>query len=79
MHQSNLSSPSDVEALFAEVLAKHGKIDKVMSETGNLLGKPFAQLSEKEREQMLAYITFVDAQRQDYAKRLSEELKKQGQ
>ena len=79
MHQSNLTDSSDIEALFAEVLAKHGKIDKVMSETGNLMGKHFNQLSQKERDQMLAYISFVDNQGQDYAKRLGEELKKQRQ
>ncbi|KAM0723931.1 hypothetical protein Q7P37_000922 [Cladosporium fusiforme] len=79
MHPKNLSSPSDFDALFSEVAAKHGKVDFVVNGMGTILQKPVAQLSDTEREQMLAYTTFVGEQGQDYSKRLREELEKRRQ
>lgn len=68
-----------MNTLFADVLAKHGKIDVVVNGMGEILQKPIAQLSEAEREQLLAYTAFVGEQGQDCSKQLREELGKRRQ
>lgn len=76
MHSGNFTSNADVERMFADVLAKQGRIDMVVTEAGKVLKKPATQLSDSEKQQMLAYTTFVEAQAQEYAKRLREEAER---
>lgn len=79
MHTSNLSDPSEMDTLFSDVTAQHGKVDMVVNGMGQILRKPIAQLSETERTQLLAYTTLLGEQGQDYSKRLAEELEKRRQ
>jgi len=76
MHTGNLASTTDVDRIFADVIASHGQIDVVVNEAGKVLKKPVTKISEAERQQMLAYATFVDAQAQEYSKRLREEAER---
>lgn len=76
MHTGNLASTTDVDRIFADVIASHGQIDVVVNEAGKVLKKPVTKISEMDRQQMLAYATFVDAQAQEYSKRLREEAER---
>lgn len=76
MHSGNLASTTDVERIFADVLVNHGRIDMVVNEAGKALKKPASKVNDAEKQQMLAYATFVDAQAQEYSRRLREETER---
>ena len=65
-----------MERVFADVMASHGRIDMVVNEAGKVMKKPGTKISETEKQQMLAYAAFVDAQAQEYARRLREEAER---
>lgn len=78
MHTGSTSDPASVEALFADVVAKHGRVDMVVNEVGAVLRAPKAQGGEGAREGLLSYMTFVDAQAREAESQLREERVRRG-
>lgn len=76
MHTTPISTPSEIDPLFADVLAKHGRVDMVVDGKGEILRKPVEQLTQAEREQLLAYAEFVGEQGKECEGRLREELER---
>lgn len=76
MHAAPLSSPAEIDALLADVLAKHGRVDMVVKGKGEILRKPLEQLTQAEREQLVAYTEFVGDQGRECEGRLREELER---
>lgn len=54
IHQGDLTSAAAMEKLFAQAKGKLGRIDIAINTTGQVLKKPFAEVSEAEYDQMFA-------------------------